>query len=238
MERFMKYTYRIIGVLVLTFALWGSLKTEAGAVDVTEIKQTASTEKSVSIEWSAVEGADRYECSLSDGLSENITQEVTGTDCTFSDLTAGTSYYLLISAYQGDTQVAASPDVYEVVTSPDVSAFTVVQTDAKTTSVEFAMTGAVGANYYIVQETGDSTSQIAAGEADKVTVEELKTNKRYTYRVYAVRKSGNGFSAYNAEAYKDIVRLYDVSGPGCRLYHDLFNEHIVCTIGSAAQEVK
>lgn len=201
----MKRRLREMGVILFVFAAVGLLRTRAEAAEVTDLKQTACTENSAAVEWAAVEGADHYVCSLSDGLSETVTEEITDTTYTFSDLFAGTSYQMIVSAYQGEEQIAVSPASYEIVTSPDVTAFTVSQANAGKSFVTISMSGAVGANYYIVTTTGTDGEQVAVSTKEKVKVKELKANKRYKYKVYAVRKSEGDFYAYTDTSYKKIT---------------------------------
>lgn len=218
----MRNISKILGTAFLAVACCLIFRIEASAAEVTEIKQTAGTEHSVTAQWGAVDGADRYECSLNDGLEVRMIKDIADTKYTFKELDAGKSYLLLVNAYQGDELIAASQEVYELVTSPEVLNLTVTQTDASKTSVSFAASGAAGANHFIVKKTDANGEQLASGASAEVKVTGLKANKKYNYVVYAVRKSANDFYAYSVDHYKKItaktvsaavpVKKFDIKG--------------------------
>lgn len=218
----MRNICKILGTAFLAVACCLTFKIEASAAEITDIKQTAGTEHSITAQWSAVDGADRYECSLNDGLEEQVVKDIIDTKYTFTELDAGKSYFLLVNAYQGEELIAASQEVYELVTSPDASKLTVTQTNASKTSVSFEAAGAAGSNYYIVKKTNANGAQLASGTSAEVKVTGLKANKKYNYVVYAARKSTNDFYAYSTDAYKKItaktvsaavpVKKFDIKG--------------------------
>lgn len=159
--------------------------------------------------WKAVEGADFYKCTLTSGEETIAVTDVNKTENTSTELSAGSSYQLSIVAYKGEEILAESSSLYEVVTTPDITNYKVMQTAAGEETVKLYLQGATGANYYFVKRTGTNGEQVAADTASKSTktikVTGLKANKKYTFKVYAVRKSKENFYAYNSKSYKKIT---------------------------------
>ena len=205
----MKFRYKMIGTFLFACALWTGFKADASAAEIEKIKQTACDVNAATVTWKDVDGADFYKCTLTDGEETLTVTDVNKAENIFTGLSAGSSYQLSIVAYKGEEILAESSSLYEVVTTPDITNYKVTQTAAGEKTVKIYLQGATGANYYIVKRTGENGEQVAATASKKTTktlkVTGLKANKKYTFKVYAVRKSEENFYAYNSKSYKKIT---------------------------------
>lgn len=205
---FMKFRYKLFGAFLLACSIQAGFQNDASAAELKNIKQTACNKNAATVTWKEVEDADFYKCTLTDEKDFNIVDDVNEAEYTFTGLSAGKSYQLQIMAYKGEELLAESSETYEVVTTPDITNYKVTQTDAGENYVTLTVQGAEGANYYIVTKTGADGEQVAACATKKtvknIKVKDLKENKKYTYKVYAVRKSEGDFYAYNSKSYKKL----------------------------------
>lgn len=175
---------------------------------VTGLKQTGAEEKSITVSWNAVLGADKYALWMSEDGKGNWMLMNNGTsnpESKINNLTPGHTYYVKVCAYKGyswdyednKTENGEFSDVLEVTTAT-TNISDLKTTAATTNSISLSWTKASGASYYEVSymESGSQTYTLAGrttGNTYKVS--KLKADTNYYMKVVPVRKSSVGYVA-------------------------------------------
>ncbi len=169
---------------------------------VTGVKQTEGRDTSISLSWNAELGAKSYAVQLSNDGNNWVTMDKTSSaDGDVSNITAGRTYYARVGAFNCYTwqigegnninPISGWSSAVEVVTAPDTSNLSVIQTGATTKSITVKCTGASGANYYILS-TGSYNNFNKVGASTKNTIKtssKLNIGTSYTIYCYPCRKA-------------------------------------------------
>ncbi|MCD7824777.1 MAG: hypothetical protein LUH14_02235 [Clostridiaceae bacterium] len=214
----MKKWKQVLGLCVLAACLSFSQKIDSRAAQITGFTQTADSSSSVSFSWTADLTAGCYLVeSSADAITWVTEGYTTSPSKTIYSLSAGTSYYVRVTPCDSDKKALdTASDAFEVVTSPDGSNISAVQTDATTSSITIKIGTVSGANYYLLTST-DSGSEVAIGASATNEVQvstALSAGTSYYIRAYACRLSASGYLAgsyYCGGSYKTLSQKINTS---------------------------
>lgn len=212
--------WKYVKVCVLAFVcmlfLGTGMQAQAAApAQVTGLKQTNSSESYVKFSWNTVVSNNvRYKVELSadNRFSNPKTDEVSITEWSFNGLSAGSKYYLRVTAFDNSTKVYGAPSqILEVVTAPGKVECDFQQTAAKTTSITLNWKQKSGVNAYQLEyyKTGDSNAKktVNLDNVKTYTAKNLKKDSEYYFRLYPVMKSASGYravSTYGPSVYGSV----------------------------------
>ncbi|WP_394924597.1 fibronectin type III domain-containing protein [uncultured Robinsoniella sp.] len=201
-------TKKLFAVVVLSFllAMMLGISVFAAPAAPSGFRQTYAYTNSAKVEWNAVVGKNiRYHVQYSTD-NRNFSDASTDTlnpNIHKSNLSTGSTYYFRVRAYEytygkPNDYSAWSPS-FEAVTVPDrVKTESLNQSAAKTSSISLTWSPATGATRYQVYKV-DGSAQISATTttSPSVTIGNLKTGTRNSFKVYAERVSSSGYVARN-----------------------------------------
>lgn len=214
-----KYAKICALVFVCMLFLGTGMKVQAaGPAQVNGLQQIRGGSSSVEVSWNAVIADDiRYKVELSadSRFSDAKTEETSGTQRYFSGLSAGSRYYVRVTAYNRKTEeYGISSPVLEVVTAPDDSKCNLKQTEAGTTSITLKWDQKAGVNAYRIEyyKMGNSDAKVTVDLDNVQTYKAANLNKdsEYYFRLYPVMKSASGYPAVSASG----ESLYGSVQPG------------------------
>ena len=171
---------------------------------VTNIQLSGITMSNVQLQYTPANGATSYIIASSPPTYPSTTQVTTGTgsNYTFSNLTAGTNYTFTITSSNTSGLGGSASNLSPYLTTP--AAVTNINTGAITTSnIQLQYTAAIGANSYTIVSsppTPPSTTQVATGS--NYTFSNLTAGSNYTFTITSSNASGFGGSTSNAVAFQ------------------------------------
>ncbi|GBU27051.1 hypothetical protein R84B8_00572 [Treponema sp. R8-4-B8] len=170
----------------------------------------------LSLSWSAVAGADKYEVyySISNSIPESPAQTVTNTTATISSLTNGTTYYIWVKAKNAygasNTSVLVSGKPLGTPGTPTIT--------PGYGQLLVSWTAVAGADEYeVYYGTGTPTTLAVTTASTTVTIKGLPNGTAYNIRLRA--RNASGFSDYgpstsgitndslNPGLYRDMVKI-------------------------------
>ena len=171
----------------------------------------ASTENSVSLKWSAVEGATGYRVFIKNKITGkwDIAVRTTGkkTTATINDLEPGTKYTFAVRAYRNDDGIIWAPSYKSVntVTKPAVTAEISSVSERKSVELQWdKVQGATGYRIYVRRD--GKWKAIKTTTSTAYTVPSLESAKEYTFAVKAYTKySGNYYWAEKYAKYSTVT---------------------------------
>lgn len=211
----MKKWKQVVMLAALAFGVTFAVKTDAdAAAQITGVKQIDAGSKNVKVSWDASLGAEHYVIEFSDDQTNWYKMEDTSTtEASVYGLSAGSTYYVRVIGYKDWSWLSETGTVcadasipVDVVTAPDCSNLTAVQSDAGTTKFSVKFSGAVGADYYQIVYPNNNT-EVILGESDSATVTTsvaLTPGTSYWSRCYACKKSSSGFLAKESLGYEYV----------------------------------
>lgn len=183
--------------------------TKAATPQVTGVKQMGASETRVDVSWDAVFGLRGY---LYSRISTSRQMEVyqdewlgpNKTECSFSGLNAGKTYYVQIGTASCPGKDAPADtvwsDVLEVVTVPNkVDSNSIVFKNATETSITVGWGAVEGATSYelLIYDDKEENGITVVSESTSATVTGLKKNTKYTVKIFA--QKSNSSNTYIAE---------------------------------------
>ncbi len=169
------------------------------------------TSSSLTLSWSAVDGAKGYEVLRStDGKKWSTTDTKTKRSLTVKKLKAGTKYYFVVRAYSGkyDGTKSATRTFYTTPAAPSGLKLT----KATTTSLAVSWGKVTGAAGYQVQYSTDGKKWTSLSGTTKTsaTINSLSSGKKYYVRVRAYVKNSNvkDISATSYGGYSSTLTTY------------------------------
>lgn len=194
----MKMWKKVLAASALALCLISVSKADSKAAGlISGVAQTDDSSSSVGISWNAYLGTDNYVVSISnDAVNWVVADNYNYSPKTsLYGLSAGSTYYVKVAAYNDDKALLAESAPLEVVTAPSGS-LNAFQSGATTSSVSVASTGLAGANYYILAKGYSSNSVILAqSNTPVVTAGNLSAaTSEYLY-YYAAKKASTGYVA-------------------------------------------
>lgn len=209
----MKKWKQAVLMAMVAFALSLVVKAQSQAATITGVKQTSDSTSSIGISCNADLSAEYYVLQLSTDKVNWVEKDYSSTpnNLLASSLSAGSTYYARVIGasdynYNSDytTKIwdyctdASAP--IEVVTTPDTSKAKIEQTWATTSKITMKITGALGANYYVLGSNLSWSSSTIYGASTSNTISTsvaLKANTSYTIYGYACRKAATtGYIAH------------------------------------------
>ena len=160
----------------------------------------------VNLTWSASSGATAYYVKRSTTTGGPYTQiaNPTGTNYVDNNVTNGTKYYYVVSAYNSYGQSASSSEVNATPTAPPpLGAPSGLQATAGNAQVILSWTASTGAASYHVKRgttTGGPYTQVAAPTSANFTDTGLTNASTYYYVVSALNASGESANSSEANA--------------------------------------
>jgi len=160
----------------------------------------------VNLTWSASSGATAYYVKRSTTSGGPYTQiaNPTGTNYVDNNVTNGTKYYYVVSAYNSYGQSASSSEVNATPTAPPpLGAPSGLQATAGNAQVILSWTASTGAASYHVKRgttTGGPYTQVAAPTSANFTDTGLTNASTYYYVVSALNASGESANSSEANA--------------------------------------
>lgn len=208
----MKMWKKVLAASALALCLISVSKADSKAAGlISGVAQTDDSSSSVGISWNAYLGTDNYVVSISnDAVNWVVADNYNYSPKTsLYGLSAGSTYYVKVTAYNDDKALLAESAPLEVVTAPSGS-LNAFQSGATTSSVSVASTGLAGANYYILAKGYSSNSVILAqSNTPVVTAGNLSAaTSEYLY-YYAAKKASTGYVAVGSNSY---IRTTTLSG--------------------------
>lgn len=178
-----------------SYSTVASAKTDAALSAPGTLTKGTVTDSSIAISWQPASGALSYKVYLS--TSQNGTYEVhgtaTGTQYTLNGLTAGTTYYIKVTAISGTRESAASGTLSAQTGVKIASVPSGVKASAvSATSITVTWTGAEGASSYIIYggTLSESLAQIGTATTANFSHTGLTAATTYYYAVASVNAGG------------------------------------------------
>lgn len=189
--------------------------TSFAASKVTGLKQTSATSTSATITWNTNAGASKYNiCLYSSKTSSTPIKKGTAyssTEYTFSGLSAGTAYYVKVSAVSSKGVEAEKSVALQVVTTPaNINSSTIKQCAATAGGINLKWDAVKGATGYIIYEGNKKLKTVTKPSA----VMKAANGTSHYYTVYPYKKSNSGFIA---KGYSTGVRGYSLPGKMTKL---------------------
>jgi|GEM_PF-2582498 len=208
--KFRMRAYKMSGSKALysgyTSTLSGKTSTSSTVSAPTNLKQSSCTERSVTVSWSAVSGATKYEVQIYEDGAWSSADTVTGTKYTFNYLDRETTYKVRVRYYKGKWSSYSSS--ITIGTKPDKVYGPYV--DKKTTesmSVYWDLSNY--ATGYEVQISEDGVKWTTyKTSSTKYTFKNLQIDTKYNVRVRVYKNIGS------STIYSDYSRTYTYSTDG------------------------
>lgn len=187
----MKMWKKVLAASALALCMITVSKADSKAAGmITNVVQTDDSGSSVGISWNAYLGTDNYIVSISNDAANWIVADRYNYSptCSLYGLSAGSTYYVKVAAYDDDKNLLAESAPLEVVTAPS-GTLTAIQSGATTNSVTVSSAGLTGANYYILA-TRASGSEAVLGQSNTPVVtagNRSSASSEYLY-YYAAKK--------------------------------------------------
>lgn len=201
----MKKWKQLLMFAVVALALTFAVKTESKAASpVTGLKQVDSSSSWVEFQWNADLEADEYLVEMSqDGGATWVQMGTTyNPSATIYSLSAGSTYKARVTPLLEDVAIADASTALDVVTAPDSSNLTAVQSAATTTNAKIQYSNFSGANYFYVVY---NDAVIGASTSSTVSITtKLAPASGYWVRAYVARKSPTGYVATGGYEYMYI----------------------------------
>jgi fibronectin type 3 domain-containing protein len=176
----------------------GAESSSAGPVGATTLPSTPSGLNAspgvgqVSLSWNGVSGASGYYLKRLSGSGGNTvaTYALSGTSYTETGLASATTYYYVVSAYNGTGESGASAQAWAT-TAPGAPSG--LNASPSANQVSLSWSGTAGASYYRVKRSttsGGPYSTVASPSATSYADSGLSTGVTYHYVISAVNGSG------------------------------------------------
>jgi len=164
----------------------------------TGLTKTAATSTSITISWSAVDGATGYNIYRST-TSTGFTQVGTSSTTSFEStgLLAGTTYYFTVAAYNSNGTGTQSASTFSVMTMLAIPTGLTTMPASTTTSITISWDSVTDATGYYVYRSTSSTgpfTQLTPGTSTTTSYTDtgITTNTTYYYKVAAYNSAGTG----------------------------------------------
>ncbi|MDB4566919.1 fibronectin type III domain-containing protein, partial [Akkermansiaceae bacterium] len=151
-----------------------NILTAPDAVDASTLTNVATTDTTIELSWTGVEGATKYVVSNGSDIQNTDT-----TSIIFNSLSADTLYNFTVTSYNGDVIEGGQSSISSITTGP--AAVTDFTNGATTnTSIELTWTGSSNATKYVVNGTDGITQNT---ENTSITISGLSAYTAYTFSV-------------------------------------------------------
>ncbi len=174
---------------------------------VADLKQNYSTAGKLGLSWKKVSGATQYSIYRYDSESESYKKVAVTEETSYTDkLTAGKSYKFRVhaTAKVGSEYYSSEPSYITGVTGPKATELTAKITGNK---VKLSWDKVSGATHYVIYRvSGDELIKVETVGSSTLsyTVESLKANSTYRYRIRTLRKD-DGVTGYGG--YSNTVKI-------------------------------
>lgn len=205
--------------LINMIFIMGTVTAEAAPAKVTGVKQISADEDSVEVTWNTVLGSDiRYVVEYSQDKKTWVEEHsYSSNEETIDDLNSGATYFVRVKAisdsYDASTaQQGAYSDIIEVVTAPDVTTETMVQSDATSSSVKVYWNAVPGATaydvYYCCYSISPDNVYVGTVAATSAVIGNIPADQSYIVYVYPKRTAvTTGFTAADSLEYFSVRAL-------------------------------
>jgi hypothetical protein len=174
--------------------------------DVLTVTATAQSSESIHLSWNSIDRASYYvvERAQSEyGAYSTVLDSWTSTSWTDTGLSANTTYYYKVSAYNGSYSLIAESDPVSATTQQSaVTVLTVTVTETTSSSVSLSWNSVDGALYYVVEraqsEYGNYSTVSDYVSSTPWADAGLSANTTYYYKVFA-------YASYSTIAESDPV---------------------------------
>jgi hypothetical protein len=161
---------------------------------------------SLDVSWGAVSNADSYRVTLSEGNAVIDTENTSGTSTSFSGLTQGATYAVLVTAINADGEASANP-VTASIPAPDApDAPTGIITTAGQTDLEVSWDASDGADSYrvTVSEAGTAVASETTSNTS-ITFDGLTPGATYAVQVTAINDQGEASASTSVTMESNFV---------------------------------
>jgi uncharacterized protein YxeA len=157
---------------------------------------TVNSTSSITVEWNAVSGATSYRIYRSESFYGTYTQVGTSSTTSYTNigLTAGTTYYYKITAYNNGGESEQSSNVSETTHPSAPTNLMATANSAYDITISWSSVSSA-TEYYIYRSTTSSSAYTLVGISTSTSYTDdygLEANTRYYYRVAAYNSSGEG----------------------------------------------
>ena len=175
-----------------------------------EVSASAESSSSIKVSWSSVTGATGYKVyrSSSSSGTYNSVGDVTTTSYTNTGLTAGTTYYYKVSAYNSAGESAQSSSVSAKPESIPATPTGVSASAESSTSIKVSWSSVIGATgYKVYRSTSSSGTYSSVGDVTTTSYTNtgLTAGTTYYYKVSAYNSAGESAQSSSVSAKPESI---------------------------------